>query len=252
MTTERDYVLVCTSDARETFKMLDDREDFLKSALAIAGDRRLLVKLHPNEDVERATREMFQARLTESGDGPFLRTGDLGFLHDGELFVTGRLKDLIIIRGRNYYPQDIEHTVEKSHPALRAGGCAAFSVQLEAEMRLVVMAEVDPRPIPDRSDGELKVGGERAQVPEQQDRSVTSIIRQAVSDAHDVLVFKVVLLKRGNIPKTSSGKIQRHLCMARYLSGEFPEHRLKAGILRTGISGSSTQSMRSLMRSGSQ
>ena len=198
------------------------------------------------------TTRMFQARLTDTGDGPFLRTGDLGVIKDGQLYITGRLKDLIIIRGRNYYPQDIEHTVEKSHPALRAGGCAAFSVQLEAEMRLVVMAEVDPRPKPDRTDGDLKLGGETAQVPEQQDRSVTSMIRQAVSDAHDVLVFKVVLLKRGNIPKTSSGKIQRHLCMARYLSGEFPEHRLKAGILRTGISGSSTQSMRPLMRSGSQ
>jgi acyl-CoA synthetase (AMP-forming)/AMP-acid ligase II len=63
------------------------------------------------------------------------------------------------------------------------------------------------------------------------------VIRQAVSDAHDLLVFKVVLLRRGNIPKTSSGKIQRHLCMAKFLSGEFQEHRLKAGILKTGNEG---------------
>jgi len=66
--------------------------------------------------------QTFRARLSDNGDGPFLRTGDLGFIHAGQLFVTGRLKDLIIIRGRNHYPQDIESTVERSHEALQAGG----------------------------------------------------------------------------------------------------------------------------------
>ncbi|MEZ4767666.1 MAG: AMP-binding protein [Caldilineales bacterium] len=70
----------------------------------------------------QATRETFQAHLADTGDGPYLRTGDLGFVHDGKLYVTGRIKDLIIVRGRNHYPQDIELTAEQSHPALEPGG----------------------------------------------------------------------------------------------------------------------------------
>jgi acyl-CoA synthetase (AMP-forming)/AMP-acid ligase II len=81
--------------------------------------------------------------VADTGEGPFLRTEDLGFLKDGELFVTGRLKDLIIIGGRNLYPHDIELTVEQSHPALRPGCCAAFSVDVADEERLIVAAEVD-------------------------------------------------------------------------------------------------------------
>ena len=77
------------------------------------------------------------------GDGPFLRTGDLGFLKDGELFVTGRLKDMIILRGRNIYPQDIEWTAERCHPALRAGGTAAFAVEIDGEERLAIVQEIE-------------------------------------------------------------------------------------------------------------
>jgi acyl-CoA synthetase (AMP-forming)/AMP-acid ligase II len=86
------------------------------------------------------------SRLPERyGEGPFLRTGDLGFMKDGELFVTGRLKDLIIISGRKLYPQDIELTVEQSHPALRPACCAAFSVDGTGEEQLIIAAEVEPR-----------------------------------------------------------------------------------------------------------
>ncbi|MFZ0924693.1 MAG: fatty acyl-AMP ligase, partial [Candidatus Acidiferrales bacterium] len=93
------------------------------------------------KDTERA----YRAYLKDTGEGPFLRTQDLGFMKDGELFVTGRLKDLIIISGRKLYPQDIELTVERSHPALRPGCCAAFSVDGVAEEHLIVAAEVEPR-----------------------------------------------------------------------------------------------------------
>ena len=91
------------------------------------------------------TERTFHAYLADTGDGPFLRTGDLGFLRDGELFVTGRLKDLIIIGGRNLYPHDIELTVEQSHAAVRPGGCVAFSVEVADEERLIIAAEVEPR-----------------------------------------------------------------------------------------------------------
>jgi acyl-CoA synthetase (AMP-forming)/AMP-acid ligase II/thioesterase domain-containing protein/acyl carrier protein len=148
------------------------------------------------------TQETFQAYLTDTGTGPFLRTGDLGFMKDGELFVTGRRKDLIIIRGQNYYPQDIEWTVETSHPALRANYAAAFSVEVEGVEQLVVAVEVERKASKNLNSDE-----------------VFRSIRQAVAEHHELPVYKIVLLKPGSIPKTSSGKIQRHACRARLLDG---------------------------------
>ncbi|HEY0734083.1 MAG TPA: amino acid adenylation domain-containing protein, partial [Herpetosiphonaceae bacterium] len=144
----------------------------------------------------------FAARLADTGAGPFLRTGDLGFVRDGELFVTGRLKDLIIIRGRNHYPQDIELTVERSHYALRPGCGAAFSVTVDGEERLVVVQEV-----------------------ERQHRKIDpapaiQAIRAAVAEQHELQVYGVVLIKPGSLPKTSSGKIQRRACQAKFGAGE--------------------------------
>lgn len=147
------------------------------------------------------TAQTFQAYLMDTGEGPFLRTGDLGFLHNGELFVTGRVKDLIIIRGRNLYPQDIELTAEKSHPALRSGGSAAFVIEVQQEEKLVVVQELEFRQKPDLED-------------------VTAAIRQAIAEEHEVQVYAVVLIKPGTIPKTSSGKIQRRACKAGFLSGD--------------------------------
>jgi amino acid adenylation domain-containing protein len=147
------------------------------------------------------TLKNFQARLADTGEGPFLRTGDLGFLCENELFITGRLKDLIIIRGRNYYPQDIEMISEKSHPALRTGGAAAFSVEIANEECLVIVQEVDRR---------------YRNIDVQQ---VCQAIRQAVVSEYEIPVHTVVLIKHGSIPKTSSGKIQRYACRAEFLAG---------------------------------
>lgn len=151
------------------------------------------------------TEYTFQAYLADTGEGPFLRTGDLGFLQDGELFITGRLKDLIIIRGRNYYPQDIELTVEQSHPALRPSAGAAFSAEVDGEERLVVSQEV-----------------ERTYLRKLDVDEVVGAIRQVVWKQHGLQVYAVLLLKVGGIPKTSSGKIQRHACREGFLKGSLP------------------------------
>jgi natural product biosynthesis luciferase-like monooxygenase protein len=150
-----------------------------------------------NNPVE--TERIFQARIVNNGGGRFLRTGDLGFMQDGELFVTGRLKDVIIIRGLNHYPQDIELTVEHCAPALRPGCGAAFAVDFAGAERLVIVQEVDSR---QRPDGEALIKN----------------IRRAVSEEHEVQVYAVVLIKPKSIPKTSSGKIQRHACRAGFLA----------------------------------
>ena len=168
------------------------------------------------EDTERACR----AYLRDTGEGPFLRTGDLGFMKDGELFVSGRLKDLIIISGRKLYPQDIELTVEQSHPALRPACCAAFSVDGTGEEQLVVAAEVEPRYQPAARNP--PVGEAHAhpngRLPLDAETVVRSI-RRAVAEEHDARVHTVVLLRAGRIPKTTSGKVQRHACQAGFVEG---------------------------------
>ncbi|HEX8149510.1 MAG TPA: amino acid adenylation domain-containing protein [Pyrinomonadaceae bacterium] len=157
------------------------------------------------------TAATFEGYLAETGEGPFLRTGDLGFLRDGELFVTGRLKDLIIIRGLNHYPQDVEATVESSHPELQTGGCAAFSLEAGGEERLAVVAEVSPR-------ASRKLRGLGAASPEV--AALIEAVRGAVAGRHQLQTYTVALLGAGALPKTSSGKVQRRLCRARLLAGE--------------------------------
>ncbi len=151
------------------------------------------------------TRRDFTARLAGSDEGPFLRTGDLGFFCDGELYVTGRLKDLIILYGRNHYPQDIEATVEAAHPDLRLGGIAAFSLEIAGEERLAVVAEVDRRR---ESAANLD--------------SIAAAVRHAVAEAHAVQVHTLVLIQAGSLPKTSSGKVRRRACRGELLEGRLP------------------------------
>lgn len=146
------------------------------------------------------TEETFRAFLPNTGEGPFLRTGDLGFLREGVLFVTGRLKDLIVIQGRNHYPQDVELTVERSAAILRAGSGAAFSIEVGGEERLAVIQEVDFRQKPDEK--------------------VLGAIRLAVARLHELELYAVVLIRAGTLPKTSSGKIQRRLCRSKFLAND--------------------------------
>lgn len=148
------------------------------------------------------TKQTFQAQLLDTESEPFLRTGDLGFLLNGELFITGRLKDLIIIRGQNHYPQDIELTVEKSHPSLRRGCGAAFAVEVKGEERLVIVQEV-----------------ERSYLRKLDVNEVVGNIRHCVAMHHGLQVYAAVLIRTGTICKTSSNKIQRHACRSAFISG---------------------------------
>ncbi|HEY0068876.1 MAG TPA: fatty acyl-AMP ligase [Chloroflexia bacterium] len=143
----------------------------------------------------------FHACIADTQEGPFLRTGDLGFLWDGELYIAGRIKDIIIIAGRKLHPEDIEQTVEESHPLLRHSGCAAFSVAVEGVDALVIAHEVERHY---RSKDKTEV---------------ITAIRRAVAEHHDVSASTVLLIKPGRIPRTSSGKIQRHACRNAFLAG---------------------------------
>jgi 8-amino-7-oxononanoate synthase len=157
-----------------------------------------------------ATQETFGAMLrlpegeaTDRHPGPYMRTGDLGFFDDGELFVTGRLKDLIIIRGRNHYPQDLEASVEDTSAVVRAGSVAAFSVEVEGRERVVVVAEL-----------------ERGRRDPVEITGAMDAIRRRLASEHEVALEGVVLVRPNSIPKTSSGKIQRHLCRKQFQAGE--------------------------------
>jgi acyl-CoA synthetase (AMP-forming)/AMP-acid ligase II len=151
------------------------------------------------------TAATFGAR-TADGQGPYMRTGDLGFLKGGELFVSGRLKDLIIIRGRNYYPDDIESAVYHDRPSLRPGGAAAFTVQADGgETRLVVVAEVQRTFLP-----RLDVNSYR---------TLLADVRAQIADLFGLRLAQLVLIRPGFLPKTSSGKLRRHHCRDLQTSG---------------------------------
>jgi acyl transferase domain-containing protein/acyl-CoA synthetase (AMP-forming)/AMP-acid ligase II/acyl carrier protein len=149
-------------------------------------------------------------RPDPDGQGPWLHTGDLGFIEEGELYVTGRLKDLIIIRGRNLYPQDVEQTlVELSErlPWLCPGGSAAASLPMEGEEGLLVVQEVDGERL--AAGGPLEPAADEA----------LQVLRAAIAEAHGVQPSAIALLKKGTLPRTTSGKVQRHACREGWLRG---------------------------------
>lgn len=153
------------------------------------------------------TAATFQARLADGDGAEWLRTGDLGWIDStGQVFITGRLKDVMVIRGTNVYPQDVERTVEASHAALRPHGGAAFSVEGEhGEERLIVVQEVE------------RTVGRPPDVDE-----IAAAVRAAVVREHELTIHAVVLVQPGAVPKTSSGKIQRRLTRERWSTGVLP------------------------------
>ncbi|MGH9889277.1 MAG: fatty acyl-AMP ligase, partial [bacterium] len=160
---------------------------------------------------EVETRDTFDARLA-TGEGPFLRTGDLGIMRDGELFVTGRIKDVLIVRGLKHYPQDLELTAERQDPAIRAGCSAAFSLDAIDGEAIAIAMEVDPRRL--------------AEEPAERDARLDEMIgrvRQSVAEQHGIVLSAVSVLSIGAIPKTSSGKLRRRACRAAFIDGSLRE-----------------------------
>ncbi|HLN52359.1 MAG TPA: AMP-binding protein [Lentimicrobium sp.] len=149
------------------------------------------------------TAETFKAVVKgEEESGKYwLRTGDLGFIYNNELFITGRMKDLIILYGKNYYPQDFEFTAEKSHPAIRPSAIAAFSIDVQNTEKLVIVCEI-----------------ERTQLRNLDTEKVCNSIRNSISDEFEQQVYAIQLLRTASIPKTSSGKIQRRACKQGFLN----------------------------------
>jgi acyl-CoA synthetase (AMP-forming)/AMP-acid ligase II/acyl carrier protein len=144
----------------------------------------------------------FRARLAGSAEGPYLRTGDLGFMIADQLVVTGRVKDVIIIRGRNHYPQDVERTVGDAHEALRPDAGAVFTVERDGLEQVVVVHEVDRQ-------------YRKADFDE-----VIRSVRRGVSMMHELEVYAIVLIRHASLPRTTSGKAQRHLCRQQFEAGE--------------------------------
>ena len=139
----------------------------------------------------------------------WLRTGDLGFIRDGELFITGRLKDLLIVRGHNLYPQDIEKTIEREVEVVRKGRVAAFAVTEQGQEGIGIAAEIS-RSV------------QKILPPE----ALIKAIRQAVAEACQEAPSVVVLLNPGALPKTSSGKLQRSACRTRLADGSLDYYAL--------------------------
>jgi amino acid adenylation domain-containing protein len=158
--------------------------------------------------------EVFRARISGQDGEVFLRTGDIGFLHEEELYVAGRLKDLIIVRGRNYYPQDLEWSASAAHPVIRPGYAAAFAQRRsQAECAILVC--------------------ESTSTDQDENARAISTIRGRIADDFGLELAEIVLVRPGTIPRTSSGKVQRQACRSLYEQGGLDQHRLLVRIDET-------------------
>jgi acyl-CoA synthetase (AMP-forming)/AMP-acid ligase II len=159
----------------------------------------------------------FGARLADTGDGPFLRTGDLGVVSNDQLFITGRLKDVLIVRGLKHYPHDVELTAERAHPALRAGGCAAVAVRRGSSESVTVYAEIESR----------QSCAAAGAIETHDAEAICVAIARAVNDGHGFLPGEVILVPAGALPRTTSGKLQRFQCL-KELGSSRPLHQWNA------------------------
>ncbi|MEC3914677.1 fatty acyl-AMP ligase [Nocardia sp. CDC160] len=141
----------------------------------------------------------FGATIEGEDETPYLRTGDLGFVCDGELYISGRIKELMIVHGRNIFPQDIERTIVSNHPTVRPGGCAVFAAEIDGQERVLVVQELDPERPEDTA-------------------ALEDSIRAVVSREHGLSVYRVIFVGKGEVPKTTSGKIQRRRLRETYSS----------------------------------
>jgi acyl-CoA synthetase (AMP-forming)/AMP-acid ligase II len=178
----------------------------------VSGD--LVAQGYWNRPIETAA--TFQAQI-KGEEEYFLRTGDVGFMAGDEFVFTGRRKDLIIVEGRNHYPQDIEKTVETTQPAIRRGNSIAFSLEEDGQVQIIVVAELNK----EYRLAEAGSGSNDTRIPVSQ-KEIEKAIRREVAEEHQVRVHQVVLIASGTIPKTTSGKLQRSDCKQRFLAGTLP------------------------------
>ena len=161
----------------------------------------------------------FEGYLAGSNDGPFLRTGDLGFVMDGEVYVTGRIKDMIIIAGRNHYPGDIELTVQNSGAPIRMGSCIAVSEPVNGVEELVIIAEADDRKFPVVDESDSQAEGRVDSLMDEFWASAVKTVQGAVSEGHGLSVRTVVFVEPRSLEKTSSGKPRRQYYQSVFLKG---------------------------------
>jgi acyl-CoA synthetase (AMP-forming)/AMP-acid ligase II len=179
----------------------------------VSGD--LVAQGYWNRPVETAA--TFQAQISGEEREYFLRTGDVGFMAGDEFVFTGRRKDLIIVEGRNHYPQDIEKTVETTQPAIRRGNSIAFSLEEDGQVQIIVVAELNK----EYRLAEVASGPNDTRIPISQ-KEIEKAVRREVAEEHQVRIHQVVLIPSGTIPKTTSGKLQRSDCKQRFLAGTLP------------------------------
>jgi acyl-CoA synthetase (AMP-forming)/AMP-acid ligase II len=161
----------------------------------------------------------FEGRLADTKEGPFLRTGDLGFVMDGEIYVTGRLKDMIIIAGRNHYPSDIELTVQQSGAPVRLGACAAISERVNGVEELIIIAEADDRKFPDDTQSDAQSENQGSKLMDEFWASAVKTVQGAVSQGHGLSARSVVFVEPRSLEKTSSGKPRRRYYQKLFLEG---------------------------------